>query len=111
MHEPADIDCKTILAFKDGCFYRNRLVGWFRAHGVNPEGIVELASYHVILGGVAAGMGVGIVPAGILELFPDKSTLSIHKFAHPVGKAITELVWRKGGLSANISALLACIQR
>lgn len=109
INTPQDINKKTLLVFKDGCSYRDRLVRWFVEHDVKTERIAELSSYHAILGGVSAGMGVGIVPEAVLKLFPDKQTLSVHKLSKSIGSAITDLVWRKGMLSANISALQSCL--
>ncbi|MFD1261161.1 LysR substrate-binding domain-containing protein [Entomomonas asaccharolytica] len=109
INTPQDIHKKTLLVFKDGCSYRDRLVTWFVEHDVKPERIAELSSYHAILGGVSAGMGIGIVPEAVLKLFPDKQTLSVHQLSKSIGSAITDLVWRKGMLSANISALQSCL--
>ena len=106
IREPGDIGRAAILAFKDGCAYRNRLISWFRAYGLEPERIAELTSYHAILGGAVAGMGVGIVPASVVELFPKRETLSVHPFSHPLARVATALVWRKGMKSANIKAMI-----
>jgi DNA-binding transcriptional LysR family regulator len=104
--EPSDIAEATVLTFKDGCSYRRRLLSWFKAYGMEPKRIAELTSYHAIMGGAAAGMGVGIVPVSVLELFSQKSLLIAHKFAHSLALADTVLFWRKGMKSANIAALL-----
>lgn len=109
IHEPADIEGNTVLAFKEGCSYRNRLVSWMRAYGGEPERIAELGSYYAILGGAAAGMGVGIVPASVVELFPGREMLSVHPIQHPLAEVATALVWRKGMKSANVSALMNCL--
>ncbi|AIR71694.1 LysR family transcriptional regulator [Dickeya fangzhongdai] len=106
---PGDIRCNTVLAFRDGCSYRDRLLSWYTAHSQKPQRIVDMTSYHAILGGVAAGMGVGVVPAVLLALFPDNTLLSIHPIAGAEDGIVTELLWRKGMRSANISALLACL--
>ena len=110
IHTPDDIGRKAVLAFQGGCAYRNRLVNWFRAYGWDPEQIVELASYHAIVGGVIAGMGVGVVPASVLELCRTNGMLSVHRMEHPLCRAMTEFVWRKGVASANIQAMRRCLQ-
>jgi DNA-binding transcriptional LysR family regulator len=107
--EPGDIARKTILAFKEVCLYRKRLVAWFRAFGLEPDRILDLSSYNVIFGAVAAGMGIAIVPAGILEFSSDRCAISVHRLNDPFGRAITKLVWRKGRYSTNIAALLECL--
>ena len=102
---PADIVCSTLLTFADGCSYRDRLLSWYRTYGMAPEKIVELSSYHAIMAAAAAGMGAGIVPASILDIFPNRQTLTEFALEPNLGKATTELVWRAGMFSANISAL------
>ena len=109
IHTPDDIGRKAVLAFQGGCAYRNRLVNWFRAYGWEPQHIVELASYHAIVGGVIAGMGVGVVPASVLELCRTNGMLSVHALEHPLCSALTELVWRKGMASANVTAICRCL--
>lgn len=111
IHYPDDIGRKTVLAFQGGCAYRDRLVSWFRAFGREPERIAELASYHAIVGGVIAGMGVGVVPESVLHLCRSDGTLSVHPLEHPLCKATIELVWRKSLLSANMTALHQCLHR
>lgn len=109
INTPQDIKKRTLLVFKDGCSYRDRLINWFLEHNVKAERIAELSSYHAILGGISAGMGVGIVPKAVVDIFPDKQTLSSHPLAQPMANATTDLVWRKGMLSANIAALQSCL--
>ena len=101
---PRDV-AATVLAFPGACAYRNRLLAWFRADGREPRRVVELASYNAIMGGVMAGMGVGVVPASVLDLFPGNGGLSVHELRHDLADAVTELVWRRGMNSANVEAL------
>ncbi|WP_409306581.1 LysR family transcriptional regulator [Pectobacterium sp. B1J-3] len=105
IREPNDIGKSSLLVFRDGCSYRDRFTHWFHMYDREPARIAEMTSYHAILGGISAGMGVGIVPRHILTLFPDLSLISVHPFNEPSGNVITELLWRKGRMSANIQAL------
>ncbi|MEQ9947853.1 LysR family transcriptional regulator [Pectobacterium aroidearum] len=111
IHTPDDIRNGTVLAFSDGCSYRDRLLRWYLAHQRKPQRIVEMTSYHAILSGVAAGMGVGIVPAVLLSLFPDRSLIGTHAINGTESRIVTELLWRKGLRSANLSALLTCLEK
>ncbi|WP_405079953.1 LysR substrate-binding domain-containing protein [Pectobacterium carotovorum] len=111
IHTPDDIRNSTVLAFSDGCSYRDRLLNWYLAHQRKPQRIVEMTSYHAILSGVAAGMGVGIVPAVLLTLFPDRSLIGTHAISGSESRIVTELLWRKGMRSANLSALLTCLEK
>jgi DNA-binding transcriptional LysR family regulator len=109
IQSPIDIQKKVALTFKKGCAYRKRLLDWFKASGSEPERVAELSSYYAILGGISAGMGIGIIPASTLATFSDIHTLSVHKVTPPHGRSVTSLTWRKGMFSANISALQRCL--
>ena len=109
IYEPADLVGDTLLVFKEGCSYGSRMVNWFRAYEREPERIADLTSYNAIMGGAASGMGVGIVPASVVEQFSRKEALSLHSLPHPLGKVFTVLAWRKGMMSPNIFALQECL--
>lgn len=104
IRSPKDLSRPTVLAFGSGCTYRRRLEEWFGAGGADPERIVELASYHAILGCAVAGMGVALLPRGILEIFPERARLSVHEVPASLRRTETVLIWRKGAKSANVVA-------
>lgn len=54
-------------------------------------------------------MGVGAVPDSVLHLCRSDGILSVHRLGHPLCHATTELIWRKGMLSANMTALRQCL--
>lgn len=105
IRSPKDLSHPTMLAFASGCTYRRRLEEWFGAGGAEPERIVELTSYHAILGCTVAGMGVALMPRGMLEIFPERARLSVHELPASQRSSETLLVWRKGAQSANVAAL------
>ncbi|UPQ70141.1 LysR family transcriptional regulator [Kluyvera ascorbata] len=102
----ADLSHTTLLVFSDGCSYRDRLTTWLRETGIRPYRLAEMSSYHAILGGVSAGMGVGVIPTPILETFPTQELVTIHPFNSKNSQITTELIWRKGELTANTGALI-----
>jgi len=110
IRSPKDVRQSTMLAFGSGCTYRRRLEAWFAAGGVNPQRIVELSSYHAILGCAVAGMGVALLPRGLLEIFPQRERLSVHALPAALGRTHTQLVWRKGAPSSNVVALAQILQ-
>jgi DNA-binding transcriptional LysR family regulator len=59
---PRDLTTRTLLAFHPGCPHRMRLEDWFERGGMLPDRIVEMASYHAILGCAVVGMGVAVMP-------------------------------------------------
>jgi DNA-binding transcriptional LysR family regulator len=96
---------RTVIAFEHGCPHRKRLEEWYAARGAMPERVIELGSYHAMLGCIVAGMGAALLPKSVLTTFPESRRLSVH--ALPVGenRAETVLIWRKGASSPNVQAL------
>nr|WP_298686639.1 LysR family transcriptional regulator [uncultured Dongia sp.] len=95
----------TILAFESGCPHRKRLEDWFARAGHRPARIVEMSSYHAMLGCIAAGMGMALLPRAVLDTFPEKGHVSIHPLPPGYNYARTLLIWRKGLHSPKIAAL------
>lgn len=102
----ADLAHTTLLVFSDGCSYRDRLTTWFREAGIRPYRLAEMSSYHAILGGVSSGMGAGVIPTPILDTFPTQELITVHPFDSENSQITTELIWRKGDLTANTGALI-----
>jgi DNA-binding transcriptional LysR family regulator len=97
---------RTILAFEQGCPHRSRLEKWFADQDLMPERIVEITSYHAMLGCIAAGMGVALLPRMVLSTFPESARLSVHRLPKGHDRLRTVLFWRKGARSPKIDALL-----
>jgi DNA-binding transcriptional LysR family regulator len=96
---------RTVLVFEHGCPHRKRLEDWYARRQQMPERIIELASYHAILGCVVAGMGISLVPKSVLTTFPERRRLSLHQLEAMENRADTVLIWRKGAGSPNVRAL------
>lgn len=101
---------RTIIVFEHGCPHRKRLEDWYAKRNEMPERMVELASYHAMLGCVVAGMGVALIPRSVLATFPDRRLLSVHPLGRTENRAWTVLIWRKGAGSANVQALRELLQ-
>ena len=96
---------RTIIAFEHGCPHRKRLEDWYALREQMPERTIELASYHAMLGCVAAGMGVALLPRSVLSTFPESKRLRVHRLPPGENRADTYLIWRKGAGSPKIEAL------
>jgi DNA-binding transcriptional LysR family regulator len=103
---PRDAVSRTVLVFDTGCSYRKRLEEWFTLKGEMPERMIEMSSYHAMLGCAVIGMGISLVPRMVLGTFPERKRLSIHPLPPKVNKAVTWLVWRKGARSPKLTALI-----
>jgi DNA-binding transcriptional LysR family regulator len=102
---PKDARPNVVLAFETGCPYRLRLEDWFAHSGEMPERIIEITSYHAMLGCVVAGMGISLLPRMVLSTFPESQLLSVHRLPPGLDRAMTVMMWRKGTLSPKVRAL------
>ena len=109
VRRPADLREGSMLAFHPGCPHRERLERWFGQGGREIARTVELASYHVMLGCVAAGMGVALMPRSVLAGFVDRDRLREHRLAPPFRQVKTLLVWRRDQPQAKVTALAALL--
>lgn len=110
IRSPRDLKPQAMLAFEMGCPYRMRLEQWFAKSGEMPERIIEMTSWHAILGCTAAGMGVSVLPKMVLTTFPDRKLLSVHPLPPNLSKAPTVLIWRKATQSPKVNALLEVLK-
>ena len=106
IRSPRDARPQTVLAFEFGCSYRQRLEDWFAHHGEMPDKIVEITSYHAMLGCTVAGMGISLLPRNVLTTFPDAKLVSVHPLPRGLDRIPTLLIWRKGALSPKVRALM-----
>ncbi len=102
---------RSVLVFEHGCPHRKRLEDFYASRQEMPERIIELASYHAILGCVVAGMGISLIPKSVLTTFPERKRLSVHTLPKKKNRAQTVLIWRKGAGSANVRALAEILRR
>ncbi len=106
IRSPRDARPQSVLAFEPGCAYRKRLEDWFAQAGEMPERIIEMSSYHAMLGCAVAGMGISLVPRIVLTTFPQSKFLTVHTLPRSISHAPTVLAWRKGALSPKVKALM-----
>ncbi len=103
---PRDAVSRTVLVFEKGCLYRRKLEDWFALKGEMPERMIEMSSYHAILGCAVVGMGISMLPRAVLGTFPERKCLSVHELPAKINKETTWLVWRKGARSPKLNALI-----
>lgn len=104
-----DVQRRVLLAFEPGCPYRHRLEAWFARGGVTPDRLIEVGSYHAILGCCVAGMGVGLMPRSVLATFTERDRLSVHPLRGDFRLARSLLVWRKAAPPRQIQALVGLL--
>jgi DNA-binding transcriptional LysR family regulator len=99
----------TILVFEHGCPHRKRLEAWYEQRGALPQRVIELRSYHAMLGCVAAGMGAALLPKSVLASFAERKRLRVHGLPRADQRMTTLLVWRKNAGSPRVEALAELI--
>jgi DNA-binding transcriptional LysR family regulator len=92
---PADVGKRTLLGFRSGCSYRRRLERWFAEGGVSPVRIAEFGTFEAIIGCVAAGMGVAMMPKEVLKQRELAKSVRVHALPDDVARVQTMLVWRR----------------
>ena len=85
----------ALFTFREGCSYRQRLLDWLRAEGVQIAQFNEFGTFEAIIGCVAAGMGVSLLPRAVLDTHIAAGTLRTHPTPAAVGRAETLLVWHR----------------
>ena len=96
----------VVIAFEPGCPHRQRLEDWFSRRGEMPARIIEMSSYHAMLGCVVVGMGIALVPRCVLNTLPERERLAVHALPPGQDRATTVLIWRKGADSPKVAALV-----
>jgi DNA-binding transcriptional LysR family regulator len=91
---PHDVARRVLLAFRTGCAYRRRLETWFAESGVPLARISEFGTFEAIIGCVAAGMGVAVMPREIMQLRDYRGTVDLHPLPPHIACVQTLLVWR-----------------
>lgn len=100
----------VLLAFDDDCPQRHQIERWVRERVRAPSRVIEMSSNHALLGCVAAGMGIGMMPESVLPGFPGHKHLNIHRMPKEIARKRISLTWRKGMRSARIGALMESLK-
>ena len=101
----------ALLAFEPDCPHRQRLESWCARGKVTPHKIIELGSYHAILGCCVAGMGVALIPAAVLDTYTERAHLSVHRLNGASRTMKIMLVWRKDAPQPKIKALVNLLKQ
>jgi len=108
---PRDLRTRTLLAFHPGCPHRMRLEEWFARAAIVPDRIVEMASYHAILGCTVVGMGVALMPRSVVDAYMHRSELGVHPLRGQFHSVRTMLVWRRDDPQPKVAALAQALGR
>jgi DNA-binding transcriptional LysR family regulator len=109
--EPARLSGSTLLVFHgNGCAYRRRMEQWLQSRRAVPGRVLEFASYHAILASAAAGVGISLVPRSVLDIYPQRGTLSVAKMPSQLARIRTALVMQRGRHVPTLTQLANCLR-
>ncbi|MGZ2506052.1 LysR family transcriptional regulator [Rhizobium leguminosarum] len=83
-----------ILAFRSGCSYRRRMDTFLAACGITNVRWMELGTMDGIIGCVAAGVGVAMLPRGVVQAAEADGRVIIHQLPDHLRSAPTVFVTR-----------------
>nr|WP_092068925.1 LysR family transcriptional regulator [Dendrosporobacter quercicolus]NSL47279.1 LysR family transcriptional regulator [Dendrosporobacter quercicolus DSM 1736]SDL83486.1 DNA-binding transcriptional regulator, LysR family [Dendrosporobacter quercicolus] len=86
---------RTILVFRSGCSYRSLLEQYLAETKSIPLKRFEFGSLEAIIGSVAAGIGISLLPESVIEEKLQSGILSSYALPSHLGKCTTMLIWRK----------------
>jgi DNA-binding transcriptional LysR family regulator len=90
-----DVTGTSVYAFRSNCSYRRIFERWFEEDGAAPGRIFELESYHGMLACVAAGAGLALLPASMLESMANRTMVTVHKLPPRYRDVKIHLIWRR----------------
>ncbi|MDR4315462.1 HTH-type transcriptional regulator [Niallia circulans] len=90
-----DIQDETLLVFRPGCSYRERLEQWFRTEGACPKKMMEFGTLDGIIGCVTAGLGISMLPQSVVAKQITEGTLRQHQIPSSFSKVKTLFIYRE----------------
>ncbi|WP_170167386.1 LysR family transcriptional regulator [Amphritea balenae] len=86
--EPAD----NLVLFREGCSYRNKALQWNRDYMSNQLVLSELGTLEGILGCVAQGLGVTLMPRNVMELSIYRNSLVCESLPEDIAQVPTQFI-------------------
>jgi len=103
-------DLKTIV-FRIGCSYRTRLENLLNKAGILVAQPLEFGSIEAILGCVAAGVGIALLPKGVVVQAWRDGRVAMHELDPEIAEVQTVFVRRADGyVSSALSAFLQIVR-
>lgn len=84
-----------VLVFKVGCHYRQRLERYIAAEGIGGSSQMEFGTIDGIVGCVAAGLGITMLPRSVVERSARQGDVAIHTLPVTYRHTDTQFITRK----------------
>jgi DNA-binding transcriptional LysR family regulator len=100
----------TALVFRTGCTYRQRLEQVFSDFGWPSAARFELGTLDGMIGCVAAGMGVTLLPRAVVERSDQRKEVNIHTIDTSWSRVDTLFIQRRGAHQYSaLSGFVSCL--
>ena len=100
-----------IVVLRAGCSYRQRLEAVLASRGVVGVRVLEFGTLEAILGCVAAGLGITLLPRSIVGPSRREDELAVHELPAAEARVETLFVRRRGAfVSSALAAFLQCVR-
>lgn len=100
-----EITNRPLLLYNKGCGYRERLESWMKAEGIIPKQIMEFGTFGTIIGSVAAGIGITVIPESSVSELAADGTVCLHRIPEPYHEVTTIFIRRN---DSYVSSTLQC---
>ena len=100
----------TALVFRAGCTYRQRLEQLLTDFGWPSAARFELGTLDGMIGCVAAGMGVSVLPRAVVECSQQRKDVSLHTLDSPWSQVDTLFIQRRSAHQYSaLSGFTSCL--
>jgi DNA-binding transcriptional LysR family regulator len=107
----ADDPDLRIVVFRAGCSYRQRLEALLATRGINPQRTLEFGTVDGILGCVAAGIGITLLPHSVVRPAEAAGRVAVHQVPSEKARVKTVFIRRKDRfLSSALTAFVETAQ-
>ncbi len=96
-----ELTTRPLLLYNKGCGYRERLESWMKAEGIAPKQVMEFGTFGTIIGSVAAGIGITIIPESTVSDLAAKGTVFCHGVPEPFHQITTIFIRRRDAYLSN----------
>ncbi|UHA72277.1 LysR family transcriptional regulator [Paenibacillus sp. 481] len=79
----SDLLQQPLLVFRTGCGYRAKLQQWLQVERISPSRIMEFGTLETIIGTVAAGLGITVVPRSAVKKLEAEGMLRVYAVPAP----------------------------
>lgn len=101
-----------IIVLRLGCSYRQRLEAILAGRGVVSLRYLEFGTLDAILGCVAAGIGITLLPISVTKAAQQQGRVSIHRLPAEEARVDTVFIRRRDTVPpASLAAFLGCARR